>query len=155
MVPLSLLKTIYYILTNRLKFPDMYMGKILRMDDRLQFRVFRHMKLLGGGQTGTEALFVVRFRFKKFSHEKNIRLSRIPIPLIAGFPGFRDKVWMIDYDSGFWQGVYQWESPEAIEKYKKSFVLKLMNMRAVEDSLWYETIPGMDLSNYIRNRSDV
>ena len=82
----------------------------------------------------------------------NIRLSRIPILLIAGFPGFRDKLWMIDWKTDYWQGIYQWKNIKAIENYKKSFVLRMMNKRAIEKSISYEVIENRDIDDYLQSR---
>ena len=113
MVLLSILKTIYNVITLRLSFSKRYYNETLRMKDGLEFKIFRHMKLMKKKKVGQPAIFIVRFKFKKFSHETNIKASRIPIPLIAGFPGFMDKLWMIDWDTGYWQGIYQFENVEA------------------------------------------
>ena len=104
-----------------------------------------------------KSIFIVRFKFKKFSHKANMRLSIIPIMLIAGFPGFRDKLWMIDYETDYWQGLYQWETEESIKKYLNSFVLGLMNKRSDASTLEYKIIPKKDIEQYlnehITNRS--
>ena len=115
----SIIRAIYYLFISKLHFPTNYNNKVVRAEDGKEFTIFRHMHLKSSGQPEAGSIFIVRFRFKKFSHSTNIRLSRIPILLIAGFPGFSDKLWMIDWKSGYWQGVYQWENLKAIEKYKK------------------------------------
>jgi hypothetical protein len=110
------------------------------------------MHLKSSSQPEAGSIFIVRFRFKKFSHNANIILSRIPILLIAGFPGFRDKLWMIDWKTGYWQGIYQWENVEAIENYKKSFVLGMMNKRAIDNSISYEIIKDGNIDDYLKSR---
>ena len=104
------------------------------MDDGLEFKIFRHMHLKSNSQNKIGSILIVRFKFKKYGHKTNIKLSRIPILMIAGFPGFRDKIWMIDWKKDYWQGIYQWKDVEAIEKYKKSFVLCIMNKRSIRDT---------------------
>lgn len=79
-----------------------------------------------------------------------MRLSRIPILLIAGFPGFRHKLWMIDWDTDYWQGVYQFKDAETIQKYKKSFVLGLMNKRSMDNTTTYKIIPNKHINEYIQ-----
>ena len=78
-----------------------------------------------------------------------MKTSLIPIPLIVGFPGFRDKFWMIDWETGFWQGIYQWDNIAAVEKYKKSFVLGMMNKRSVKSSISYTAIPDRNIDEYL------
>jgi len=96
------------------------------------------------------AILIVRFKFEKFSHQINKLLSNIPILLIAGFPGFKDKLWMIDEKSGFWQGIYLWENKEAIEEYKHSFALRIMNKRAKSDTISYKIVNDINLDEFIK-----
>ena len=88
----SIIKSIYYLFISKLLFPSNYNKKIVRMDDGKEFKIFRHMHLKSSSQSESGSILIVRFKFKKFSHNTNIILSRIPILLIAGFPGFRDKL---------------------------------------------------------------
>ncbi len=148
----SLMRFVGLIITGKIKFPKKYTEKWLQMDDGLRFQVFRHMKCSNKEFGEKGSIFIVRFKFKKFSHRVNKKASRIPIPLIGGFKGFRDKLWMIDWDTGYWQGVYQWNDESAIELYRKSFVLGIMNNRAIESSLTYWVIPNMSLDEYLNDR---
>jgi len=145
----ALARFIGRILMRQLVFPTTYVGQDVEMPDGLRFTVFRHMKRRDGGEAPPGAILVIRFRFARGSNEANIRASRIPIPLIGGSLGFRDKVWMIDRESGFWQGVYCWEDERRIADYRASFVLGLMNRRAAPESLAYTVIPGMDIDRYL------
>ena len=147
----SIIRAIYYFSTSRIHFPSDFKDKTVRMEDGLEFKIFRHMHIKSGSQTKTGSILIVRFKFKKFSHKANIRLSRIPILLIAGFPGFRDKLWMIDWKTDYWQGIYYWETVDAIEKYKKSFVLGIMNKRADDHSISYEIIKNRNINDYLQS----
>ena len=64
--------------------------------------------------------------------------------LITGVPGFVAKCYAVDHNSGYWQGMYQWKSMKHLEEYKKSFVFKMMNKRAIK-----ETIKSIELNNQI------
>lgn len=145
----SIIRFIYLMILGKIKFPKKYSGKWIQMDDGLRFKIFRHMNRVMKDNTETGSIFIVRFRFKRLSHEANKRASSIPIPLIGGFEGFRDKIWMIDWDTGYWQGIYQWDDMRSIEKYKASFVLGIMNKRACEGSLTYKVIPNTSLDKYL------
>ena len=149
--PVCLFIAIGRFLKRRLVFPRQYVGTRLRMDDGEEFTIFRHMSLKPGRREAEDApaVLVVRFEFARFSQTVNRFLSLIPIPLIAGFPGFRDKVWTVNEDNGYWQGVYQLESEKAVEDYRKSFVLKMMYSRALDGSVSYKSIPNMRLVDYL------
>jgi len=78
-------------------------------------------------------------------------LSRIPILLIVGFPGFGYKIWMIDWETNYWQGIYEFDNTAAIDQYKKSFVLGMMNKRAISDTISYHVLPDTDIREYVRS----
>jgi hypothetical protein len=73
--------------------------------------------------------------------------------LIAGYPGFRDKVWLVNEDTGYWQGLYQWESTEAAEAYGGSFVFGIMRRRARPESVASQVMPGTALKNFLESCS--
>lgn len=133
-----------------LQFPQKYINSNVQMEDGLEFKIFRHMSLKAKNHPATGSIFIVRFKFERFSHKTNKRMSKIPLLLIAGFPGFRDKLWMIDWKTDYWQGLYQWEDVNAIEKYKKSFVLGIMNKRAIDQTISYHVIPDQNIDEYLQ-----
>jgi hypothetical protein len=151
-IPLSIIKALFQLITLQLRFPGKYCEKSITMDDGIRFKIFRHMCLNMRTGQSTGSTLIVRFKFKKFSHQTNICPSRIPILMIAGFPGFRDKIWMIDWETNYWQGVYEFNDLESIENYKKSFVLGLMNKRAIQDTLTYQIIPNQDIDAFLKKR---
>ena len=59
---------------------------------------------------------------------------------------------MINWKTGYWQGLYQWKNVEAIEEYKKSFVLGMMNKRAIDKSISYEIIKDKNIDDYLQSR---
>lgn len=144
--------TLGNFLRGRIHFSKEDIGKTLRMDDGQRFTIFRHVTLDGSTSNSAEilAVFIVRFKFAKLSQQANKIASLIPIPLIVGFPGFRDKIWMVNEETGDWQGVYQWESEKVVEDYQQSFVLGIMNRRAIQASLSSTILPNTRLSEYMR-----
>jgi len=121
------------------------------MDDGHSFQVFRHLSLRSTSH-GAPAVLVIRFRFKRFTRGLNRLLSLVPVPLIGGFPGFHDKVWMVDEETGNWQGVYEWKSAEALKLYRHSFVVGVMNRRVDPSSISYTTILRSRLADYLEGR---
>jgi len=149
--PVCLLVAVVLTVLGHLRFRHRFVGRELVMDDGRRFRVFRHLSLRASSDL-TPAVLVVRFKFKSFSQRVNRLLSLVPIPLIGGFPGFRYKLWMVDEETGDWQGVYEWESAEAVELYRRSFVLSVMNRRADPGSITYTVVPEMRLADYLEER---
>lgn len=150
----SLIKTSYLTLFWKAHYNKKYVGKTVQMDDGQSFTIFRQITVNSPKKRpeGSPAVFRVRFKFAALSHKANKRASLIPIPLIIACPGFRSKIWMLNEKTGYWQGVYQWDSEAAVEAYKQSFVLGVMNKRAISESITCETIPDMTISEYMNQR---
>jgi hypothetical protein len=142
------------VFSGRVHFPEERIGRNLAMEDGKKFVVFRRLHISGTtGKADDYTVFKVRFQFKSFGPSINKRLSMIPAPFLIGMKGFREKYWTIDETSGFFQGIYQWESKALAEKYISSFIFMLMTSRSAEGTLSYEILPGRDLSKYIEERS--
>lgn len=147
----SLIKTAYLALLWRVHFKKDYIGKTVQMDDGQTFTIFRHIALNSQKKRSgvAQTVFRVRFKFAALSHNANKKASLIPIPLIISSRGFHSKIWMLNKTTGYWQGVYQWDSEKSVEEYKNSFVLGVMNKRAITESISYEVLPATTVSDYI------
>jgi hypothetical protein len=55
----------------------------------------------------------------------------------------------VNKENGYWQGMYQWNSEQALEDYKQSFVYRMMNRRAVDDSISSKKFPRMQLLRFV------
>ena len=139
----SLLKTFSYVATGHLHFAKDHIGELVTMDNGQEYTVFRQVivdpkrdQLKKPG-----AILIIRFNFAHGSPKQNKLLSVIPIPFIAGLPGFRSKIWAIDKDSGGFQGIYEWDTIQDAETYKKSSAIKLMTKRAIPGSITFQIIP--------------
>ena len=95
--PVCALVAVLRMLTGRLRLESRYVGSMIVMEDGQRFRVFRHLSLSGNEEreqgAPASAILVVRFKFARFSQALNRLLSLIPVPLIGGYPGFRQKLW--------------------------------------------------------------
>ena len=132
-------------------FPEEYVGKILTMEDGKKFTALRRLQVeRENSATDGLAVFKVRFKFNSLSLGINKHLSMIPAPFLVGMEGFREKYWTFDNHTGYFQGIYQWESEEYAAKYPQSFIFKLMVKRSAEGTLAYEVIPNTILSDYIK-----
>ncbi|MFX0113543.1 MAG: YdhR family protein [Candidatus Hodarchaeota archaeon] len=136
----AFLKTHYYLLRRRLHFPKDRNGEVVVASNGKEYVIFRGVTVDPGKKQPEKpgAILRIQFDFKGGSAKKNKRLSKIAIPFITGLPGFRSKYWMIHEPSGGFQGIYEWDSVQHAERYKNSFALKLMKMRAVRDSVSFE-----------------
>lgn len=142
------------IISGRIHLPREHIGDTLTMKDGQKFVVFRRLTVSGKSKdAGSFAIFKVRFKFNGLEPGTNKRLSMIPAPFLIGMKGFREKYWTINENTGYFQGIYQWESKEKAEKYPDSFIFKLMAKRSAPGTLSYEIIPNTDLSQYINELS--
>ncbi|MFW9997431.1 MAG: hypothetical protein ACFFD4_35635 [Candidatus Odinarchaeota archaeon] len=138
----SFFKTLYLVLRKRLHLPKDRNGEVIKGSNGKEYVIFRGLTVdpKKNQPEKSGALLKLQFNFKSGSARKNKRLSKIPIPFIAGLQGFRSKYWMIYEPSGGFQGIYEWDSVQDAENYKKSFAVKLLTKRAVPGSLNFEIV---------------
>ena len=105
------------------------------MEDGQEFSIFRHITAHPLREQESATCFIVRFKFSRLSHNANRIASIIPMLLITGFPGFQTKIYALNKENGYWQGMYQWKTPKHLEAYLKSFVYKMMNKRAIQETI--------------------
>lgn len=138
------------ILKGNVHFPNEHIGEILLMKDGQKYTVFRRLQVhRDNNETVNPAVFTVRFKFSGLEPAANKRLSMIPAPFLMGMKDFREKYWTFDETTGFFQGIYQWESIESAEDYPNSFIFGLMTKRSAPGTLSYEVMPNTRLSEYI------
>jgi hypothetical protein len=133
--PVCLIISLAELLYGRLRFPGNYLNSEIQGNDGKTFRIFRDIRKNPIGEESGNCVFVVRFRFAHLSQRTNRLASVIPMLIIAGFPGFMEKIYAVNPDNGYWQGMYQWKSAKHLEAYKKSFIYKMMNKRAIKGSI--------------------
>ena len=127
--------SVYSLITGRIRLSNLYMGQIIEMDDDSNFEIFRHITQKKANFNSKYTVFIVSFKFSHLSYKANKLTSIVPMLLITGFPGFVKKIYAVDPKNGYWQGMYQWESMESLEEYKTSFVFRMMNKRAIQESI--------------------
>ncbi|WP_321368444.1 hypothetical protein [uncultured Draconibacterium sp.] len=119
------------------------------MKDNNKYKIFRHITVKTNQNNAANAVLVVSFKFARLTHKANKTASIIPMLIIAGYPGFVKKLYAVNAENGYWQGMYQWKSSKYLEEYKKSFVFKMMNKRAISGSINSFEIENENLSNFI------
>ena len=152
-IPLvCLLLSLGRVLLGRLKYSKEYVGATLKMENGEAYHIFRHVKLIPQFPDEKGTVFIVNFKFARFSHNVNRFISQFPMLLITGFSGFRVKMYAVNQQTGYWLGIYKWESKKALDAYKKSFVLRIMNSRAIDGSVTYHELDNYSLNDYIDER---
>ena len=147
--PVCLSIAMLELLNGRLGISREFVGRRIVNDDGQVFTIFRHIKKRKASITEHRTVFVVRFKFARLSFKANKLASMIPMLLIAGYPGFVQKVYSVNRENGYWQGMYEWESARHLEAYWLSFVYRMMNKRALKGSVQSYTIPYGRLSGLI------
>lgn len=144
-----LIISVFRLISGNLLLSKEYLNDDIRTDEGKVFRIFRHIRLKDIKQTPTGCVFLVSFKFAHLSHSVNKLASIIPMLIIAGTPGFIAKIYAVDTGEGLWQGLYQWDSVENLNEYKKSFVFRMMNRRAIPESLLMNEIVNESLFDFI------
>ena len=144
-----LLLSLGRVLIGRLKYSNEYVGSTLNMENGEAYHIFRHIRSVPQSIDEKGSVFIANFKFARLSQNANRFVSRVPMLLITGFPGFRIKMYAVNHENGYWLGIYQWESKHALDAYKQSFVLRIMNSRAIEGSVTYRELDHYRLTDYI------
>jgi len=152
--PVCLGISLFKLLFGKLRISGKYKGSSVKMDDKQVFQIFRHISIYPSRVDDSMIVFIVQFKFARLSHKANKLASIIPMLLITGFPGFVTKMYAVNHESGYWQGMYQWKSKEHLEDYKKSFVFKMMNKRAIKESVSSIDFANQSLIKFIEKNRD-
>lgn len=137
------------LILGKLRLSKKYVGEAVKMEDGQEFTIFRHITRFRVQVSSTTTVFIVSFKFSRLSHQANKIASILPMLLITGFPGFDIKMYGVNNTNGYWQGMYQWQTKQALEEYKKSFVFRIMNKRAIRDSLSSRELEDQNLTDFI------
>lgn len=152
-----LLLSVARLMTGTLRLSSQFKGDLIEMDGHSRFRIFRHISRKEVNPDSNFTVFIVSFKFSHLSHKANTLASVVPMLLITGFPGFVKKIYAVNAANGYWQGMYQWKSPDCLEEYKSSLVFRVMNKRAIPEtlkSIQYENRSLDDLIMNVRSEGD-
>jgi hypothetical protein len=141
------------VIIGKLRLSDRFVGREVSMQDGQVFTVFRHITRHPVPESDAPVVFIVSFKFARGSHEANKLASIVPMLLITGFPGFATKMYGVNESNGYWQGMYQWQSKQDLAAYKKSFVFRMMNKRAIKDSLKFMEMDHQTLVDFMNQNS--
>lgn len=144
-----LIISIILLLIGKLRLTKKYLNNTIKMECGNKFVIFRHITTDPLIQVDSKCIFIVSFKFASLSHKANKLTSIIPMLMIAGFPGFYAKIYAVNQDNEYWQGMYQWKSVEHLEDYKRSFVFKMMNKRAIPGSITSVELINQSLAEFI------
>ncbi len=153
--PVAVAVAVGRLLSGRIRFPKDRVGKLLTMEDGEAHFVFSDVRFASSRSLPAESMTVLRVhsKFDRYPHAINRRLFLIPIPIITGMPGFRRKIWTFCEKSGYYQGIYQFESMELAEGYRRSLLMRVLEKRSVPGSTSFELLPATLIEDYLDKRS--
>jgi hypothetical protein len=153
-LPVCLCIALTRLLSGRLRLSNDYLGSEVKNEDGNVYRVFRNIKTQKAFSSPDSCVFVVSFKFARLSYKANKLASLIPMLLIAGFPGFIQKMYAVNDINGYWMGMYEWTSKKHLDAYKKSFVFRMMNKRAIHSSINVEEFMNEKLDIYFQDHQN-
>ena len=151
--PVALAVSVGRLLSGRIRFPKEHTGKLLINENGDEYYVFSDTQVTSSGSrlAGPKAVLRVRFKFDRYSDAVNRRLFLLFTPVITGMPGFHRKIWSVCEPRGVYQGIYQFESVEQAENYKRSAVIWILEKRSVPGSISYELLSDTSIEDYLDN----
>lgn len=148
--PVCLCIAILGLLSRKLSVSREFVGCETIKDDGQVYTVFRQIKNRKANFSRGSIIYLVSFKFAHLSFRANKLASIIPMLLIAGFPGFVQKLYALNKETGYWQGMYEWKSAMHLEAYKQSFVYRMMNRRAITGTVQTQTISNRSLLEHLQ-----
>ena len=148
--PVCLFTALIKLYIGRLSLSREHLGSYIGNDPREIYTVFRNILDLKGKSSQDGHLMLVSFKFAHLSYQANKLASLIPMLLIAGFPGFKQKIYAVNSLSGHWMGIYQWRSADDMEDYKRSFVFRMMKKRAIDSSIHTCTMKHIKPDDFVK-----
>ena len=147
--PICLGLSVIKLILGKLRLSRQHVGQTIKIQDDQEFTIFRHVTCHPVHESTSTTTFIVSFKFSRLSHNANRIASILPMLLITGFPGFDVKIYGVNQKNGYWQGMYQWQTKHALEEYKKSFVFRMMNRRAITSTLMSTEYESRNLTDFI------
>ena len=147
--PICLGLSVIKLILGKLRLSRQHMGQTIKMQDDQEFTIFRHVTSHPVQKSTSTTTFIVSFKFSRLSHNANRIASILPMLLITGFPGFDVKMYGVNKRDGYWQGMYQWQTKQVLEEYKRSFVFRMMNKRAITSTLMSTEHESRNLTDFI------
>jgi len=130
----------YHLLLIRgeIRFPDEMCGKSICCKDR-PYRVFLQVRKKGEACVPSAKVFLrITFTVKRLNFLQKRLIPVLSIPFFTGFPGFLSKMFCINEEEKSLQGLYEWESRNAAERYIASYPMKFMQRNAAAGSVTCE-----------------
>jgi len=153
--PVCLFTALIKLYIGRLSLSREHLGSYIGNDPREIYTVFRNILDLKGKSSQDGHLMLVSFKFAHLSYQANKLASLIPMLLIAGFPGFKQKIYAVNSLSGHWMGIYQWRSADDMEEYKRSFVFRMMKKRAIDSSIQTCSMKHTSIDEFFENKGSL
>ena len=149
--PVALSVSAVRFLSGRIRFPKERIGKLLTTENGNEYYVFSDVQVTSSGPrlAGPKAVLRVRFKFDRYSDAVNRRLFLLCTPIFTGMPGFHRKIWSVCEPSGVYQAIYQFESVEQAENYKKSAAMWILEKRSVPGSISYDLLSDTSIEDYL------
>jgi hypothetical protein len=119
-------------ISGSLRFDIAPIGQVIVADGE-EWTVFRKLRLVEYGLAPAQAMVEARFRMTE-SFDRHRLSSMLAVPLFAGMPGFRSKIWMHN-QAGEYRVVYEWQTIEDAQRFSESLIVKMIRRRAVPGSV--------------------
>lgn len=154
----KLIYSIYYFF--KLVFSDLLhlrknrLGKRFKAPNGKVYQVFRET-FSDKVYKKKEVTLIVAFRLKfigsnSFFHWLFQRLCLLDTPLWVGFPGFKEKFWMVEPKTKDYLGIYKYEGKENALKYA-NYICSILRPVSTKNSVWYKIFEEK-FEDYLKKR---
>lgn len=131
------------LLRKHVRLPRGEVGRVVRFADGTEGRVYR--ETVSDRIPRDPCFLAVSFRLRGVrgrGHAVFRRESLLNTPLFVGFPGFVSKLWLAHDGNGTYRGLYEWDGPDAAERYARS-LWRVLELVSAHGSIDYRVFPGL------------
>jgi hypothetical protein len=140
--------------TRRVHMPRGRVGRCLRFANGTSAPIYRET-VVDHAPTGEPCLLVVAFRLRflrGFGHTLFRWESILNTPLFVGFPGYVSKLWLAHDERHVYRGFYEWDGPDAAERYARS-LWRVLAIGSVPGTIAYRVLPGLQRDEVLADPS--
>ncbi len=153
------IRSVQYLLTDRVQFPRDRLGDVLEMPDGDAFVVYRETTLEGSDESSGNGAILV-FEVEVTNRTKGAALrevlfdpfANVATPFFVGMPGFRRKLWLAGERPGEFLELYEWESAENAELFA-AVLGSLLEPFAFAGRASFDVVADGSVDDYLAARS--
>lgn len=122
-------RSILLNIAGRINFPRVREGKEHITGDGRSLKVVQQGRLqVDAPEPGPGVVLWMHFHIGQRPESLSRAFAWVPLPVIAGLPGFRSSTWTLDEKNGEVEGLAEWDTVAQAEAFTRSVMMRLVTL---------------------------